>query len=70
MKWDLIPNVFMSCVHKADKNCDPLSVVMDDGTPKLEMMPNAKASATAAAVMSGSGTAMGQRERRSTPVRR
>ena len=70
VKWDLIPQVLMSCVHRAEENCEPLSVVMDEGTPKLETMPNAKASATADAVMSGSGTAMGQRESRSTPVRR
>ena len=70
VKWDFIPHVRISCVHNADENCEPLSVVIDDGTPKLETMPNAKASATAVAVMSGSGTAMGQRDRRSTPVRR
>ena len=60
----------MSWVHNAEENWEPLSVVMDAGTPWFATMPDAKASATVADVTSTKGTATGHREKRSTAVSR
>ena len=70
VKWCLICHVLMSCPHRPLANWEPLSVVMDAGTPKDETIPYANASATVDAVMSERGTATGHRAVRSTAVRR
>ena len=55
----LQPNRCISCCHKLDSNCFPLSVVIVEGIPKCEIHPLTKACATVWVVISGIGTASG-----------
>ena len=50
----------MSCCQRDDSNCCPLSVVMVEGTPNLEIYPLMKACATVSAVMPGISKASGE----------
>ena len=53
-----------------DSNWRPRSVEMVDGTPNLAIHPEANVKATVSAVMSGMGSASGQRVKRSMQVSR
>ena len=70
MRICLVPNNCMRCDHRADSNCDPLSVVIVDGTPNLEIQPLTKVLATVSAVILVIGMASGQRVKWSTHVSR
>ena len=59
----------MNCLHKADSNWRPRSVVTVDGVPNREIQVLTKARATVSAVMSASGMASGHRVNLSTHVR-
>ena len=63
-----IPQVLINCDHAAERNCDPRSVVKDEGTPKFATQPWANASKIVSTAISFIGMATGQREKRSTIV--
>ena len=64
------PRRLESDVNKEASNWAPRSVVMVEGTPKMEIHLETKARATVSAVISGSGMASGHRVKRSMHVSR
>ena len=68
----LEPSICMSCIQSTDSNCDPLSVVMVDGTPiKLNNLSTpTEAWITDCAVISLIGMASGHLVNLSMQVRR
>ncbi|KAM3178399.1 hypothetical protein ACTXT7_002616 [Hymenolepis weldensis] len=53
---------WVNCRNRADVNCDPLSVVIVDGTPNIDIQDSTRALATDSDEVSRSGIAEGQRE--------
>ena len=62
------PETAAELAEERDSNCAPRSVVRVAGTPKLAIHWSMKAWTTVEACMSAIGTAIGQREKRSTQV--
>nr|CDS34643.2 hypothetical protein HmN_000923000 [Hymenolepis microstoma] len=64
-------SISMDCRIQAhvEVNCDPLSVVMTDGAPNMDIHDSIRAFATDAEELSRKETAIGQRVKRSTQVK-
>ena len=66
----LQPRMAVSDLNKEDSNCEPLSVVITDGTPKFAIQCATKFCATMSVVISVNGIATGYRVNRSMHVKR
>ena len=70
MWWSWVPSNWAIAVHNCDVNWGPLSDDMSIGIPKRAIQWETRACAQLVAVVSPRGMASGQRENRSTNVRR